>query len=440
MTVPSAAAFVADFERVAGSLPGAGCASLERLRREALARFAEHGIPTRTEEDWKYTRLVALEKAAFPMACESAGLATRDDLRPLVIGDLGGHRLVFLDGRYAPALSAVGALPAGARLGSLADALHRAPETIEPFLRDRRHQTIFAALNTAFMADGLHLHLDRGAAIEEPIHVLYLTTPRGQAIHPRNLVVAGANSRATLVEHYAGTGEGPYFTNAVTQVFAAEGAAVEHYRIEQEGARAIHVGGVHASQARASRFLSHSVAFGGELARMDITTAFDGEGCEATLDGLYVAGGRQHVDHHTLVDHARPHGTSREHYRGVLDGTARGVFSGKIVVQPGAQRTDARQANHNLLLSVGAEVDTKPQLEIYADDVKCNHGATVGQLDAAQLFYLRSRGMDEAAARALLTHAFARDVIERIRVAALRSRLEKLLLARLPGAAMEAEA
>jgi Fe-S cluster assembly protein SufD len=182
------------------------------------------------------------------------------------------------------------------------------------------------------------------------------------------------------------------------------------------------------------------VAFGGELARMDITTAFDGEGCEATLDGLYVAGGRQHVDHHTLVDHARPHGTSREHYRGVLDGTARGVFSGKIVVQPGAQRTDARQANHNLLLSVGAEVDTKPQLEIYADDVKCNHGATVGQLDAAQLFYLRSRGMDEAAARALLTHAFARDVIERIRVAALRSRLEKLLLARLPGAAMEAEA
>jgi Fe-S cluster assembly protein SufD len=437
MTAESAAPFVADFERVAASLPGAGSASLARLRREALARFAERGIPTRTDEEWKYTRLVPLEKSPFPLASESAGLAARDDLRPLVMGDLGGHRLVFLDGRYAPALSAVGEPPAGVRLGPLAEALGRDPGTIERLLREQRHQTVFGALNTAFMADGLYLHLERGAAIEEPIHVLYLTTLRGQAIHPRNLIVAGENSRATVVEHYAGTGAWAYFTNAVTQVFAAEGASIEHYRIEQEGAGAVHVGGVHASQAKASRFLSHSVAFGGELARMDITTAFDGEGCEATLDGLYVAGGRQHVDHHTLVDHAQPHGTSREHYRGVLDGTARGVFNGKIVVQPGAQRTDARQTNHNLLLSVGAEVDTKPQLEIYADDVKCNHGATVGQLDAAQLFYLRSRGMDEAAARALLTHAFARDVIERIRVAALRERLEKLLFARLPGPAME---
>jgi Fe-S cluster assembly protein SufD len=207
---------------------------------------------------------------------------------------------------------------------------------------------------------------------------------------------------------------------------------IEHYKLQQEGPQAYHIGGVHAAQSRNSRLVTHSIALGALLARNDVTTAFDAEGCDATLNGLYLVGGRQHVDHHTRIDHAKPNGTSREYYRGVLDGASRGVFNGKVIVHPGAQRTDAHQANHNLLLSRDAEVDTKPQLEIYADDVKCSHGATVGQLDDAQIFYLRSRGVDEAMARGLLTYAFARDVIERIRVAPLRAGLEKLLLARLP--------
>lgn len=437
MTSPSAAPFIADFERALPSLPGAGARRLTALRREALERFAHAGIPTRRDEDWKYTSMAVLEKETFPAASHALGLAAADDLDPLLFGDLGGPRIVFVNGRYSSALSAVGELPQGVTLAPLAEALERAPGPMEPYLADARHHTVFGALNAAFAADGVHLRLARDTVLEAPIHIVFLAAAGGAASYPRNVIVAEAGSRATLIEHYAGAAQGAYFTNAVTQVFAGEGAVIEHYRLQLEGAEGLHVGALHVAQARSSRFHSHSFALGGRLARIDITTAFDGEGCEATLDGLYVAAGRQHVDHHTLIDHALPHGTSREHYRGVLDGEARGVFNGKVVVQPGAQRTDARQVNHNLLLSRGAEVDTKPQLEIYADDVKCSHGATVGQLDASQLFYLRSRGIDEASARALLTQAFAREVIERIRIPALRSRLEELLAARLPRTAVE---
>ncbi len=432
MMAESSAPFLADFERVAPALPGAGTPWLAQLRRDALARFAERGIPTRRDEEWKYTSLAALEKTPLTaLANGSERLVVPAQSDALAFEGLAAHRLVFVDGRYAPQLSRPGSPSAGVTLATLGEMLAAAPASLELSAATPPHATVFAELNAAFMTDGLYLSLAPGAAVADPIHLLFISTGTGRAVHVRNVIVAASGSRATVIEHYAG-GDGIAFTNAVTQIAAADGAAIEHYKVQQEGPQALHVGAIHAAQSRASRLHSHSIALGAALARTDITTSFDAEGCEATLDGLYVVGGRQHVDHHTRIDHAKPNGTSREHYRGVLDGTARGVFNGKVIVHAGAQKSDARQANHNLLLSRGAEVDTKPQLEIYADDVKCTHGATVGQLDAAQLFYLRARGVDEAAARALLTHAFARDVIDRIRLAPVRARLAQLLFARLP--------
>jgi Fe-S cluster assembly protein SufD len=434
MTTESRDRFVADFARVAATLPGAAAPWLVRLRRRALDRFAQSGLPTQRDEDWKYTSVAAVAKRPFAVlpAGSASDLVTAREIEALRFGGNPHHLLVFVDGRYAPTLSAIGDLPGGVTLGGFAEALDRAPAMLEPLLGDDRHHTIFAVLNTAFMADGLYLHLPRGTPLAEPIHALFISTANDAVAHPRNVIVAEEGTQACIVEHYAGLNDAGYLTNAVTQIFAAGNAAIAHYKLQQETPRALHVAGIHAAQNRASRLESHSVALGAVLARNDITTSFDAEGCEATLNGLYLVGGRQHVDHHTRIDHAQPHGTSREYYKGILDGASRGVFNGKVIVHPGAQRTDAHLANHNLLLSKAAEVDTKPQLEIDADDVKCTHGATVGQLDDAQMFYLRSRGVDEAMARSLLTFAFAHDVIERIRIAPLRVRLEQVLFAKLP--------
>jgi Fe-S cluster assembly protein SufD len=431
MTTGSRDYFLADFARVAPTLPGARVPWLARAREAALARFAQSGFPTRRDEEWKYTDVAAIEKRAFTTLPYGARAAAAERNAP-AYGCFPGHRVVFVNGRYSPALSAVGRLPAGVALESLAAAFDRAPDALERPIGEYSRQTVFGALNTAFMADGIYLHVPRGTAIEEPVHLFFMASEKDAAIHPRNVIVAEEGSQATVIEHYEGAEGAAYFTNAVTQIFAAENATVEHCKLQQEPLRAFHIAGIHAAQARGSRFLSHSISLGAAIARNDISTTFDAEGCEATLNGLYLARGRQHVDHHTRIDHAKPDGKSREYYRGLLDGASRGVFNGKVIVHPQAQRTDAHQLNHNLLLSKDAEVDTKPQLEIYADDVKCTHGATVGQLDDAQLFYLRSRGMEEAVARSLLVYAFARDVIERIRVASLRAQLEELLLARLP--------
>jgi Fe-S cluster assembly protein SufD len=432
----TAAAFVADFERAQPALPGAATPWLARLRRDALARFAAAGVPTRRDEEWKYTSLAMLDKARFTVLANGTERTLEQaEARTHAIEGLDAHFVVFVDGCHAPALSRVGSPPAGATLTPMKQLLASPPDSLHALLAPVPNATVFAELNTAFMSDGLYLHLARGTVVERPIHVLFIATGAGRAAHTRNIIVAAAGSSATIIEHYAG-GDAAYFTNALTQVVAAEDAAIEHVKLQREGARSLHISGIHAAQARASRFVSRSIALGGGLARTDITTSFDAAGCEATLDGLYVLDGRQHIDHHTRIDHAKPNGTSRELYRGVLDGDSRAVFDGKVVVHPGASKSDARQANHNLLLSRGAEVDTKPQLEIYADDVKCTHGATVGQLDAAQLFYLRSRGIDEGAARGLLTHAFAREVIERIPLAPLRERLGEWIFGRVPRGAL----
>ncbi len=425
---------LADFPRVAATLPGARVPWLVQARNTALERFAEVGFPVPQDEEWKYTSVAAIEKHGFlavprQESHDKTAAALVDELA--LNGD-AGHLLVFLNGRHSPALSAPGRLPAGATLSSIAAELDKAPEALEPYLLSDDRQTIFGALNTAFMADGAYLHLSRGTVVEHPIHLLFITTRPGAAITPRNLIVAEEGAQATVIEHYAGTDGAVYFTNVVTQIFAAANAGIEHYKLQQEAMQAFHIAGIHARQARDSRLMSHSITLGAALTRNDINTAFAAPGCDATLDGLYLVGGRQHVDNHTCIDHLQPNGTSREFYRGVLDGRSRAVFNGKVIVHPGAQKTNAQQANHNLLLTREAEIDTKPQLEIHADDVKCTHGATIGQIDENQLFYLRARGVEETMARSVLVHAFAHDLIERIRVTALRTRLEQILFARLP--------
>lgn len=428
--------YLDDFTRIADTLPGARAPWLNSLRHRALNDFAQQGFPTRRDEEWKYTSVAAFEKHVFSAMPDDDASAAAAMARRFALDNGAAHLLVFHNGRHAPALSSPGRLPAGATLESFADTLNTAPEVLEPYLANELahedRQPAFAALNTAFMADGAYLHLKRGTVLEAPVHLLFISTKSSGASYPRNVIVAEEGAQATVIEHYAGPNGTVYFTNAITRIFAAENAAIEHHKLQQEAPEAFHVAGIHASQQRDSRLASHSFTLGAALTRNDITTSFDATGCEATLNGLYLVGGLQHVDNHTCIDHRQPNGTSHENYRGVLDGRSHAVFNGKVIVHPGAQKTNAYQANHNLLLSRDAEIDTKPQLEIHADDVKCTHGATIGQIDETQLFYLRSRGIDEPVARHLLVQAFAHDVIERIRVAALRTRLEQILLVRLP--------
>jgi Fe-S cluster assembly protein SufD len=435
---PAEDAFLEYFRALEEKLPGREPAWLEVLRREAMATFAELGIPTTREEDWRFTRLTNLAKTAFRPADGLAPIKP-DDSRLVgparAIGD--AHRLVFLNGRLSPELSELGALPHGARIGSLAQSLAREPERPEPHLaRCADHKTrAFSALNTALASDGLFVELDAGVVLERPIHALFIqqTESAPLAVHPRNLVVAAPGSRAQLVEHYLGSGRGLTLTNAITEVVAGRDAQLEHIKLQEESEETYHVAGLMVRQEAGSRFASHSLSLGGRLMRFDIQTLLGGELAHCTLNGLYLARNTQHVDHHTTIDHAMPHTTSTEVYKGIMDGEARGVFHGRIHVRPDAQKINAEQTNRNLLLSDDATINTKPQLEIYADDVRCTHGATVGRLDEDALFYLRTRGIALEDARSLLTFAFASNVTQQLPVAQLRKHMENFVLDWLPG-------
>jgi Fe-S cluster assembly protein SufD len=426
--------YLAQFAEAQARLPGGGLPWLQAQREAAIARFAERGFPTTREEDWKYTSVRPIEKQAFALNAPGVQAMTPASVHALGFADLPAHRLVFVNGHLDAALSQLGTLPAGVSVRSLREAIAQAPDELEGRLGEIVNFAVhpFAALNTAFIDDGAYVALRAGAVLDTPLHLLFVTTD-GSIVHPRVLVVAGENSQATVIEQYVGVGDHAYFNNAITEVVASEGASIEHYKLQQEGAKGFHVAGLHVRQEKDSRFVSHSVSLGGALVRNDIAVLLAATGGECTLNGLYLASGRQHVDYHTLIDHASAHATSREFYKGVLDGRARGVFNGRVIVRQDAQKTDAQQTNRNLLLSVDAEIDTKPQLEIYADDVKCAHGATVGQLSEEAIYYLRSRGIDAATARSLLTYAFADEIIRHIPLAPIRSRLEQLLLTRLPG-------
>jgi Fe-S cluster assembly protein SufD len=429
--------YLADFEAL--DRRGSSPAWLARLRREAMARFTDLGFPTVRLEEWKYTNVAPIAAIPFRPALDEDG----DGVPAEAIERLTapGPRLVFVNGRYAARLSSPGPLPRGARVSSLAEALGADAPSVERHLA--RHAAAdadgFAALSTAFIQDGAVVHLGPGVRLREPVQLLFVATGSAPPVlaQPRILVVAEPGSEGTVIERWVGLGEGSSLTNAVAEIAVAEGAAVSHYKIEQESERAYHVGTTHVSQGRDSRYVSCSVAIGGALARNTLSVRFEAEGGSCSLDGLYVVHGGQHVDNHTLIDHARPGCTSRQLYKGVLDGRSRAVFNGRVLVRPDAQRTDAHQTNKNLLLSEDAEVDTKPQLEIFADDVRCTHGAAVGQLGEDAVFYLRSRGFGEAAARVLLTHGFMTDVLNRITVEPIRDQLDRLLLARLRARAAE---
>lgn len=416
----------------ARQLPADAPAFVRALRQRGVDRFAALGFPTTRVEDWKYTNVAPIARETFQLAAEALPAVAAQ-----LVGEArleGAIELVFVNGRFAPSLATPAALPAGVVVDSLANACRAHAALIEPYLGSLAviEDDGVAALNTALLHDGVFIHLPAGCVLEAPIHCLFVSLANGvpTVSHPRLLIVAGDGSQANVIEQYVGRGR--YWTNAVTEVVVGTGATVSHHKVQHEDVAAYHLAVAAASQAAGSHFGSHAVAFGAGLSRSAIATRFDDIDAGCAFDGLYVADGSQHVDHHTTIDHARPRGTSRELYKGILGGRATGVFNGKVFVRPDAQQSDAQQMNQNLLLSDDAQIDTKPQLEIFADDVKCSHGATVGQLNDDAVFYLRARGIDQAEAHRLLIYGFANELVERVTVAPLRRRLETLLAARLP--------
>jgi Fe-S cluster assembly protein SufD len=317
------------------------------------------------------------------------------------------------------------------KAGSLAEALRADPDSVRPHFGQHAEflNHSFVALNTAFANDGAYVRVPRGVVVERPVELVFVASGPGIS-HPRTLITAGPNAQVTIAETYIGAGDDVYFTNAVTEIVAAENAVVDHYKLQVERPQSFHVATMQVAQGRSANFCSHSISLGGALVRNDANTVLS-EGAECTLNGLYLANGRQHVDNHTAIDHAQPHAVSHELYKGILDGHATAVFNGKIYVRKDAQKTDAKQTNKNLVLSEDAVINTKPELQIWADDVRCTHGATIGQLEPEAVFYLQSRGIGKEAARDLLTYAFARDILERIRINGLRERLEQVLFERL---------
>lgn len=423
--------FLATFGEAGASGPAWLCA----LRKEAMSAFAAAGFPTTAQEDWRYTNLSPLARTSWGRARPGAAALDREVIERLSFPVFACSVFVFVNGRFEPGLSAPRALSGGLEVGSLAAAVSARPGAVEPHLGRlfRPEDAPLAALNTALFEDGAFVHLPEGASIEAPIHLVHLSLPEEgpTASHPRTLVVAGPGSRATVIEDFVSLGAGRALTNAVTEVVVGADARIEHVSLQREHEDAAHLATLRVLQARDSRYIAHGISLGGTLTRNDLVAVLDGPGAECELNGFYVASGEQHVDNHTTVDHARPSGTSRETYKGVLDGRARGVFAGRVIVRPDAQKTSAQQTNKNILLSRDAEIDSKPQLEILADDVKCSHGSTIGQIDEDALFYLRARGIDAGAAQALLMRAFATEITSRISTAALRDRIDDLLLARL---------
>jgi Fe-S cluster assembly protein SufD len=432
--------YLSHFDRLQQARGSIDPAWLRELRDAAFGRFRGQGFPTIRDEEFRSTPVAALVDRSFEPAFDtaSAALASADARSLFYVPGLAASELVFVNGRYSRELSSLRTLPDGVRVTTFAAALANEPALLESHLN--RHVQFetqgFTALNTAFLSEAAIVVIPDNAIVEEPIHLVFLSAPNaastGDALvaHPRTLVVAGRNSQARIIETFAG--RDVYFTNAVAEIVGGENSHLDHYRVERESLQAFHVSSLHVHLSRSATFSSHNIVLGGGLVRNDVNALLDAEGIVCTVNGLYLVDGKRLVDNHTTIDHAKPHCESHELYKGVLDDRGRGVFNGKIFVRPDAQKTDAKQTNQVLLLSDDATINTKPQLEIFADDVRCTHGATIGQLAAEQLFYLRARGIGEAEAQAILIHAFAGDIVERIAVEPLRDQLEQLLLSRLP--------
>ncbi len=406
------------YTSVRGALPGHELPWLEALRRDSLARFAELALPSTRIEEWKYTNLSGLAKIRFTPAVSLDGEADADlpDMGTHLVARPDGHRLVFVNGALSDRLSSLGPMPDGVVLKSLREALKTHAAELRPHLDGNGQQTqALHALNTAFMTDGCVLIVPPGVTIAEPIELVFVGAGGAAPLsfNSRNLIIAGAGSRVSVLETYVGRG-GQYWSNPVTKIVVGENAELRHYKAQQEDPAAFHLAQTLVALRDGALYDYFVLTTGGRLARNEVVATIDGEGARCFLKGVYLAKDKQHSDITTRVEHAKPNGTSRQIFKGVLDGQSRGVFQGKIAVRPGAQRTDSHQLNKTLLLSDEVEMDTKPELEILADDVKCSHGASVGELDDAQLFYLRARGLDLETSRRMLVRAFLKDVIDDI--------------------------
>ena len=415
---------------------------VERLRENAFDRFEKLGFPTTDEEDWKYTNVAPIAKANFePALTDDSPTRTFDagQLEGFAYEEASRNRLVFVNGTYRRELSSIEALEEGVVVSDLSAALRDA--RYEKILREQLARGAdynangFTALNTAFLDSGALVLIPQGLRMTTPLHLLFIADAQAEtptAFSPRVLFIGERNSSATVIESYASTGEASvYLTNAVAEFVLAEGARLDHYKVQNESQKAFHIARTSAELGRSSHFNSTTITLGAQLSRHDINVMLDHEGAECAVDGLYIVGTGQHADTHSLIDHRQPHCASRQLYKGILDGKSRAVFNGKVFVREGAQQTDAMQTNRNLLLSNEARVDTKPQLEIFADDVKCAHGATVGQLEDEELFYLASRGLHPDIARNLLTYGFAEEVIEKIKIESIKAQLDEAVLNRL---------
>ena len=406
---------------------------LASLRKSGMERFAEIGFPTLRDEDWRFTNVAPITKLPFQPVTEPGAVTV--PLKQFNFMQLECTRLVFIDGHFAPRLSTILPQTKGVRISNLAAVLAEDAPLVQKHLGQHASvdRNTFVALNTAYFTDGAFVHVPAGQIVEKPVHLLFLSTSeeRGSTSHPRNLVIAERDSQLTLIESHVSAVQGEYFTNAVTEFVIGEHAVVEHCKLQDESPQAYHIATQQMNLAKQCDFISHSFATGARLSRNNIYTHLGGEHIDCVLNGLYLTKDDQLADHYMIVEHASPHCNSHEYFNGILDDRSKGVFHGRILVRQLAQKTDAKQTNKNLLLSDNATADTKPQLEIYADDVKCTHGATVGQLNKDSIFYLRARGIGLETARRMLIHSFAGEIIDRIRCEPVREELDQVIWDRL---------
>jgi len=422
--------YLSNFGEFEKRLNGGSESSIHKKRKEALSNFSRLDFPTIKDEEWKYTSIAPLLKHNFIPSYEKKNIS-KELIKSLLFDEMEHSLIVFINGRYSLENSVLLNLPEGIIVGSIADEIKKNNEILlKHFGKYAGHQNhIFTALSTAYTEDGAFIYVPAGKIVEEPIHIIFITTSGNQKIltQPRNLFVAEKSSQVTIIEHYACGEDSTYFTNAVTEIVAEENAVVDHIKLQEESKKAFHIARMEVDQEKNSTFSSHLISTGGDLSRNDFNAKFNAEGGECTLNGLYMIDGTQLFDAHTLMDHAKPHCNSHEHYKGILDDKSRGVFNGKVIVRQDAQKTNAFQENNNILLSDQSLVNTKPQLEIFADDVKCSHGATIGQMDDDAKFYLKSRGIGEEASKGILLHAFASDVVTSIKIESVRDYIEKII-------------
>ena len=431
MTTANASRYPAEYSNSVPLLCGQSLSWLKQQRTNALLQFSEQGFPALHEEEWRYTNVSAIEKKLFsPKVNKTTGFVDVEWLKSYQLED--AWSVVLVDGHFSAELSYLEGLPNDVLVKGMADALEEIPEVLERFINQAVSvdEHSFIAFNTAWFTDGLFVHLSNKQVLERPIQVLHIATQQDVLSATRTVIILDKLTEASIIETYVGY-DNAYLSSAVTEVFVGKNADLTLYKMQCESEKAYHFGGVYVKQDCHARFRHHNFAFGALLARSDIHTDLD-HASECELNGLYLGVKRQHIDNHTRINHTKSHGISRELYKGVLDGRARGVFQGRVIVAQDAQKTDSQMNNRNLLLSNEAEADSKPQLEIYADDVKCGHGVTVGQLDEKSIFYLQSRCVDEETARNILTFAFANEMVDKVRIKVLHEMILDQALLRFP--------